>query len=91
MGGMFAPEADQEICYNPKKCWRRIQELNRHFWHSKSIPSLSTSKKWLHERKNLQVNDVLLVSPDSCRAHWLLDHVIEVYHGKDGWVRLVKL
>ena len=76
MGGMFAPEVDQETCYNPKKRWRRIQELNRHFWHrwiTEWIPSLSTKKKWLHERKNLQENDVvLLVSPDSCRAHWPL-------------------
>ena len=51
------------------------------------IPSLSTRKKWLHERKNLQVNDVvLLISPDSCRAHWPLGHVIEVYPGKVGLV-----
>ena len=32
MGGMFAPEVDQETCYNTKKRWRRKQELNRHFW-----------------------------------------------------------
>ena len=30
MGGKFAPEVDQETCYNPKKRWRRIQELTRH-------------------------------------------------------------
>ena len=95
MGGMFAPEVDQETCYNPKKRWRRIQELNRHFWHrwtTEWIPSLSTRKKWLHERKNLQENDVvLLVSLDSCRAHWPLGRVIEVYPGKDGRVCSVKL
>ena len=88
MGETFAPEIDQETCYNPKKCWRRIQELNRHFWHTwmtEWIPSLSTRKKWLHERKNLQVNDVaLLFFPDSCRAHWPLGGIIEVYLGKDG-------
>ena len=33
MGGLFVPEVDQETCYNIKKHWRRIQELNRHFWH----------------------------------------------------------
>ena len=45
-----------------------------------------------HERKNLQVNDiVLLVSLDSCRALWPLGHVIEVYPGKDGQVHSVKL
>ena len=72
ISGMFAPAVDQETCCNPKKCCRRIQELSRHFWHrwmTEWIPSLSTRKKWLHEGKNLQVNDVvLLVSPNNCRA-----------------------
>ena len=95
MGGKFAPEVDQETCYNPKKRWRRIQELTRHFWHrwmTEWIPSLSARKKWFHERKNLEVDDiVLLVSPDSHRAHWPLGRVIKVYPGKDGQVRSVKL
>ena len=73
MGGNFAPEVDQKTCYNLKKRWRRIQELKRHFWHrwmTECIPSLSARKKWFYERKNLEVNDiVLLVSPDSHRAH----------------------
>ena len=53
MGGKFAPEVDQETCYNPKKRWRRIQELTRHFWHrwmTEWIPSLSARKKWFHEK-----------------------------------------
>ena len=95
MGGKFAPEVDQETCYNPKKRWKRIQELTRHFWHrwmTEWIPSLSARKKWFHERKNLEVDDiVLLVSPDSHRAHWPLGRVIEVYPGKDGQVCSVKL
>ena len=56
------------------------------------IPSSSSRKKWFHERKNLQVNNiVLIVSPDSCRAHWPLGRVTKVYPGKDGWVRSAKL
>ena len=31
IGGKFAPEADEEVSGNPKKRWRRIQELPRHF------------------------------------------------------------
>ena len=56
------------------------------------IPSLSAREKWFHERKNLDVGDiVLLVSPDSHRAHWPLGHVFKVYPGKNGQVRSVKL
>ena len=32
VGGIFAPEIDKEESYNPKKRWRRIHELTRHFW-----------------------------------------------------------
>ena len=38
IGGRFAPEVSDEVAYNPKKRWRRVQELIRHFWHH-----------WLHE------------------------------------------
>ena len=69
VGGMFAPDMDKEESYNPKKRWRRIQELARHFWRrwmTEWVPSLSGRKKWFKERKNLQVGDVvLLVSPEN--------------------------
>ena len=48
IGGQFAPEAVEEITYDPKKRWRRIQELTRHFWHRwmrEWVPSLSSRKK----------------------------------------------
>jgi len=32
-GGKFAPETDAETSHCPKKSWRRIQDLNSHFWH----------------------------------------------------------
>ena len=95
VGGRFAPEIDIQEGYDVKKRWRRIQELTRHFWHrwmTEWVPSLSTRKKWYKERKNLQVDDVvLIVSPENQRAHWPLGRVIETYSGKDGRVRSVKL
>ena len=95
VGGMFAPEIDKEESYNPKKRWRRIQELTRHFWRrwmTEWVPSLSGRKKWFKERKNLQVGDVvLLVSPENQRAQWPLARILETYPGKDGFVRSVKV
>ena len=95
MGGKFAPEVDEEIGYNPKKRWRRVQELTRHFWRrwmNEWIPSLSARKKWFKQSKNLQIGDVvLLVSPENNRAHWPLGRIIEIYPGRDGQVRSVKL
>ena len=31
VGGQFTPEVDKDTSYNPKKCWRRIQESTGHF------------------------------------------------------------
>ena len=95
MGGKFAPEADEEVSGNPKKRWRKIQELTTHFWHRwmcEWVPSLSSRKKWYRSQKNLQIGDiVLLVSFENPQAHWPLGRVIELYPGKDGYVRSVKL
>ena len=94
-GGQFAPEVDEELNSNPTKRWRRVQELVRHVWHRwmrEWVPSLSSRKKWYHFSKNLRVGDiVLLISIENTRAHWPLETVIEVYPGKDGYVRCVKL
>ena len=50
---------------------------------------------WVQERNGIilvQVGDiVLLISNENTRAHWPLGTVIEVYQGKDGYVRCVKL
>ena len=94
-GGKFAPGTDVETSYCPRKKWRRIQDLNSHFWRrwmKEWVPSLSARNKWYQQRKNLVVGDVvLLVSPDSHRAHWPLGRILETYPSKDGNVRSVKL
>jgi len=50
MGGIFVPEAPNEIIYNPKKRGRRLQELTRHFWRrwlQEWVPSSSPRKSGL--------------------------------------------
>jgi len=93
--GTFVPEAPDEIVYNPKKRWRRLRELTRHFWHcwlQEWVPSLSPRKKWFDVRRNLKVEDVvLLITPNSPHAYWPLARVLEVYAGKDGFIRLAKV
>ena len=34
---------------------------------------------------------MLIISPDTSRGNWPLGRVIEVYPGKDGHVRIVKI
>ena len=95
MGGQFAPEVIDEVAFDPKRRWRRVQELVRHFWHRwlrEWIPSLSPRQKWFKMKKDIKPgNIVLVVSPDTPRGQWPLGRILEVYPGKDGHIRSVRL
>ena len=49
MGGRFALDCVNSVAFNPRRRWRRVQELVRHFWHRwlrEWVPSLSARRKW---------------------------------------------
>ncbi|KAL6490192.1 hypothetical protein MHYP_G00005370 [Metynnis hypsauchen] len=51
-----------------------------------------TIQKWIKDRRDARVNDVVLLQDDTTpRNQWKLAKVIEVYPGKDGRVRRLKL
>ena len=95
IGGQFAPMSVDETQYSPRKRWRRVQELVRHFWKRwlrEWLPGLSARKKWHRERRNIQTGEVvLLISSDTPRGSWPMGRVVEVYPGDDGRVRVVKV
>ena len=74
VGGQSAPESVDKTDYSPRKRWRRVQELVRHFWHrwlAEWIPSLNRRKKWQRLQKDLKEGDIVLViSPDSSRSNF---------------------
>ena len=94
-GGLSAPASVDEKPFNPRKRWRRIQELISHFWKrwiKEWLPLLNTRQKWNETRTDLKVGDIVLaISPGSPRAQWPLVRVLEVFPGQDGHVRVVKL
>ena len=91
MGGRFAPKTVDQT----RKRWRRFQGLVKHFWQrilKEWLPGLNPTTKWHKEKKNLKVGDiVIVVSPDSPRAHWPLAKVTQVFPGKDGKVRVAQV
>ena len=93
--GQFAPASCDESDFNPRKRWRRVQELVRHFWSRwmrEWLPGLNTRRKWFQTHRDVQVGDVmLLISPNTTRGNWPLGRGIEVYPGQDGHVRVVKI
>ena len=72
-GGQFAPEVVDEVTYNPKRRWRRVQELIRHYWHRwlrEWLPSLSPRQKWFKMKKDVKPGDVVLViSPEEVNGY----------------------
>lgn len=95
VGGVFAPQTLDTSDFNPRKRWRRVQELIRHFWNrwrKEWLPALSRRKKWHQQKRDLEVDDVVIVIyPDCARGDWPLGRVIETYPGSDKRVRAAKL
>ena len=95
VGGQFAPTSVDETGFNPRRRWRRVQELVRHFWHRwlrEWLPELRARRKWFQPGQDNKVGDVVLVvSPDTARGNWPLGRIMETYPGKDGQVRVAKI
>ena len=78
-----------------KKRWRRVQYLANEFWtgwRKDYLQSLQPRQKWMAKRRNLQVDDIVVVMDDnSPRNSWRIARVEEVYPDDDGLVRKVRI
>ena len=78
-----------------RKWWRQVQHLTNEFccrWKKEFPLPLQERQKWTHTRKNLQVNDVLIIKDDDTPWNqWKVCHVIKALPDKDGLVSKVKL
>jgi len=77
-----------------RRRWRQVQYLADIFWRrwiKEYLPSLQTRQKWCKRRRNLAVNDIILVVDDTLpRGSWPLGRVIGTCpNSKDGLVRRV--
>jgi len=74
-----------------RRWWRQVQYLANIFWRrwlKEYLPNLQVRQKWHNSRKNIAVNDLVLVCDEtSTRGHWPLGLVVEVSKGRDGLVR----
>ena len=86
--GLFS----EEDCFSRRR-WKQVQYLSNIFWRRWSkeyLPQLQIRQKWLRQRRNLTVGDVVLVSADnSPRNTWPLGRVLKVHSDKKGIVRRV--
>ena len=75
--------------------WRRVQYLAdvfRRRWVREYLPSLQLRQKWQRSSCNLKQDDIVLVmDANTPRNQGSLGIVLEVYPGRDGLVRSVKI
>ena len=83
MEGQFAPETVDTTAFSPRKRWRRVQELVRHFWHRwlrEWLPGPSFRGKWHKLQEDLKPGDmVLVVSPDTSCGKWPLGKIVRTF------------
>ena len=95
--GRASPEVPQgpfEETKNPKRV-KFVQRIVDSFWRRWTrdvFPLLVPRRRWNVEKKNVQVEDIVIVQDSSAiQGKWKVGRVIEVFPGKDKRVRNVKV
>ena len=78
-----------------RKSWKRSQYLADQFWicwKKFYLPLLQPRGKWHDTSKNVAIGDLVLIrDADVARNKWPLARVTEVFPGRDGLVRKIKV
>ncbi|XP_068215893.1 uncharacterized protein [Palaemon carinicauda] len=84
---------DVAIGGHSKQRWKQVQHMAEQFWarwKREYLLGLQKRQKWLKERRNVRVGDVvLMVKENEAHCHWPLARVVQTKVGKDGLVRTV--
>ncbi|XP_071948918.1 uncharacterized protein [Antedon mediterranea] len=80
---------------NPRERLEYVQKIVNAFWKRWTrdvFPLLVPRRKWNVDRRNVKVNDVVILSdPNAIRGKWHLGRITEVYPGADGRIRNIKI
>ena len=75
--------------------WEKCQQATQHFWDRWSreyLQSLQKATKWHKKTKNFKIGDlVMLTDGKEFGCQWTMAKIIEVFPGKDGLVRSVRV
>lgn len=89
------PQGPFRQTQNPRHRFEFVQKIVDSFWTRWTrdvFPSLLPRKKWHAEKRNVRVDDfVIMQSPNAVRGKWNVGRIINVYPGRDGRVRKVKV
>ena len=87
------PQGPFTATKNPRDRVEFIQRIDDSFWvrwTNDVFQSLVPRTKWSLDRRNVQVNDmVMTVDAEAIRGKWTIGRIVEVHPGSDGKVRNV--
>ncbi len=96
--GRASPEVPQGPFRETRDPRRRVEFFQRivndfwKHWQRDVFPALVPCKKWNADRRNVRVSDVVVIeSPNALRGNWTIGKVLDVFPGKDGKVRNVRV
>lgn len=73
--------------------WNHLQKMIQHFWerwHNEYIGTIINRTKWLKEKRNLRIGDLVVVKDENLPpTKWKLGRIEQVLPGKDELVRSV--
>ncbi len=75
--------------------WNLVQRLSEDFWRrweKEYLRCLQRKSKWMTGSQELCVDDILLLKdPEAFNRIWPMAHVVKLYSGSDGHVRVVDM
>ena len=81
MSGELAPENVNTTTFNPRRRWRRVQELIRHVWKrwmKEYLTGIGARKKWHERQRNISKGEVVLViDANTPRRQWKVGRIVE--------------
>lgn len=89
------PQGPFKDTNNPRHRMEFVQKIVDSFWRRWTrdvFPLLVPRKKWNTERRQVRVDDVVMMAePNAVRGNWRIGRIIQVYPGDDGRIRNVKV
>ena len=91
----YAPGDFNESDDSSRKKFRSVQYAGNVFWQrfaKEYITSLNQRTKWLKNRRNFEVGDLVLIYQNNTpRSHWPLGRITRLLPSKDSVVRSVEI
>ncbi|XP_028398937.1 uncharacterized protein LOC114522452 [Dendronephthya gigantea] len=91
----MVPQGPFRETKNPQHRVEFVQKIIDSFWKRWSrdvFPTLVPRKKWTTEKRNVRVDDIVVVQDtNAIRGNWTTGRIVNVYPGNDGRIRNVKV